>query len=256
VSLLFSALSYLDLGEASLMFKSFILSAILIQFCISHTAAEPATMVFLNGVPSPVYFNDGDSFRVLAGPLAGSKARLAGYNTLESYGPVHQWGDWDAQELSNIATMSTMRARKGVWHCSTPNMAKDGYGRILWNCPDLAEELIRLGYAHTMTVTAEPALKRYVDAQQEAIKAKRGMWAHGVPDFLMTSLHSMDENSGYSSTYNRTVSTADGHSVKWKHTDNYSECQNVCIPDSTVPSCMTYVDFRRRYGTTKAACLK
>ncbi len=236
--------------------KRLILATLLLLFFSSEVVAEPATMVYLNGAPTPVYFNDGDSFRVLSGPLAGTKARLAGYNTLESYGPVHRWGSWDAQELSNIATMSTIRARKGVWRCSTPDMRKDGYGRILWNCPDLAVELIRLGYAHAMTVTADPAHELYLKAQREAITHKRGMWAHGVPKFVMTSLHSMSEDGGRAYTYNRTVSTADGHSVKWKHTETYTECQDICMPDSEIPSCMVYVDFRRRYGSTKAACLK
>ena len=76
------------------------------SFFLSLTAvAEPASQVFLNGVPTPVFFNDGDSFRILEGPLKGTKARLAGFNTLESYGPVHQWGGWHAKELYAIAKM-------------------------------------------------------------------------------------------------------------------------------------------------------
>lgn len=62
-------------------------------------AAESQTKIILNGKPVPVHFNDGDSFRVLAGEFKDAKARLFGYNTLESYGAVHQWGTWDAHEL-------------------------------------------------------------------------------------------------------------------------------------------------------------
>jgi hypothetical protein len=53
------------------------------------------------------------------------------------------------------------------------------------------------------------------------------MWAHGVPDYVLTSTHSNDE--GYEgTTYNRLVSTRDGHSKKWYHKDNYKECDVVC----------------------------
>ena len=38
-------------------------------------ASDDAMQSFVNGVPTPVFFNDGDSFRVLAGPLAGTTAR-------------------------------------------------------------------------------------------------------------------------------------------------------------------------------------
>ena len=50
------------------------------------------TRVFLNGAPAPVYFNDGDTFRVLGGRFSGMRARLAGFNTLESYGNVPRVG--------------------------------------------------------------------------------------------------------------------------------------------------------------------
>ena len=99
--------------------------------------AVPASKVFLNGVPTPVFFNDGDSFRVLSGPLAGTRARLQGFNTLESYGRCHQWGDWTRRELGHYATLGTLNAQRGVWNC-TSDMKKDFYGRILWNCKDLA----------------------------------------------------------------------------------------------------------------------
>ena len=44
-----------------------------LMLCVGASAqAEVATRVFLNGSVTPVYFNDGDSFRVLAGPLKGT----------------------------------------------------------------------------------------------------------------------------------------------------------------------------------------
>lgn len=198
----------------------------LATFGTSQVAAEPATKVFLNGTPSPVYFNDGDSFRVLGGALEGSKARLSGFNTLESYGAVHQWGTWTAHELYRNAKQGTLNARRGVWHC-TSDMQRDGYGRLLWWCPDLAYDQVRKGFAHVMSVTEEPGHPKLIAAQHEAQRERRGMWAHGVPEYIVTSTHSSDE--GYEGkTYNRLVSTRDGHSRKWYHNDVYKECQSVC----------------------------
>jgi len=189
--------------------------------------AEPASKVFLNGVPAPVYFNDGDSFRVLGGPHEGTKARLAGYNTLESYGPVHQWGDWTYKELYAIAKMATYNARDGVWHCES-DLEQDTYGRILWWCEDLAVDQVKKGLAHAMSIDANPAKEVLLEAQREAIANKRGIWAHGVPDYVLTSLHSVEEATEGRKTYNRLVSSTDGSSIKWRHETSYPECAEVC----------------------------
>lgn len=202
------------------------------QASIAH--AEPQTTVFLNGTPSPVFFNDGDSFRVISGKYTGSKARLSGFNTLESFGPAHQWGHWTARELYVIAKLGTLNARRGTWNC-TSDLKTDTYGRILWWCPDLAEDQIRKGLAHAMSVTHEPARPELIAAQKEAIAAKRGMWAHGVPDFVLTSLHSGDERPGDEPNYNRLVSSVDGHSKKWEHRDTYAECDVLCYPSAKGP---------------------
>lgn len=188
-------------------------------------AKEPRTKVILNGELVPVTFNDGDSFRVLSGNRA--KARLKGYNTLESYGAVHSWGTWTAKEMYVIAKMATLHARRGIWECESDGKL-DTYGRMLVWCPGLAEELVRLGMAHVLTIDDDPGDPTLVAAQQEAIAAKRGLWSHGVPDFILTSLHSREEDVDGHGTYNRLVSTADGHSVKWRHDDKYDECTNVC----------------------------
>jgi len=216
----------------------------------AQARAEPRSRVALNGVPTPVFFNDGDSFTVLSGPLQGTKARLSGYNTLESFGPVHRWGTWDAHELYIVAKMATLNARRGAWHCES-DLKRDGYGRILWHCPDLAEDQIRKGLAHAMTVSTDASPPAYVKAQRLAMAEKRGMWAHGIPNFVLTSLHSMDE--GYEGeNYNRLISTQDGHSEKWLHKDVYRECQEVCHEGG---ACMVYVAFDKRYGAHRAACL-
>jgi hypothetical protein len=200
--------------------------------------------VFLNGVPSPVFFNDGDSFRVLDGKYKDSRARLAGYNTLESYGNVHKWGGWTFEELYVNAKQGTLNARNGpcwdnkthrpkpgctkAWHC-TSELKKDYYGRYLWSCKDLALDQIRRGFAHVMSVKG-PGISVLVAAQKEAIAKKVGMWSRGVPEFIITSIHSFDEpySKEKGSAYNRLVSTGDGHSQKWLHLTAYPECTIVC----------------------------
>ena len=215
--------------------------------------AKPTSRVFLNGRPTPVFFNDGDSFAVLEGPLKGTKARLAGFNTLESFGPVHKWGGWAPSELYVVAKEGALNARRGEWHCDS-DLKRDGYGRILWICQDLIEDDIRKGLAHAYSVDEKPADEKLLALQRLAQAEKRGIWAKGVPPFLLTSTHSADEGgAGPEGTYNRLISTVDGHTEKWKHNDVYKECQEVCHPSG---ACMIYIAFDRRFGPNRAACLK
>lgn len=197
--------------------------------------AIPATRVFLNGRPSPVYFNDGDSFRVLAGPLQGTRARLAGFNTLETFGGVHRWGTWTPKELFWNAKKATLNGQRGVWHCESKDMKRDTYGRILWHCTDLGVDQVRQGLAHAMSVNYMPARPPFMAAQLDAIKHKRGMWAHGVPEYILTSIHSKGEGGGRDGkTYNRLVSSRDGHSAKWEHNVHYKKCEWVCSKERRV----------------------
>jgi len=217
------------------------LASSLLVLCMLATALVPTgdaradakTIVLVNGKPMPVFFNDGDSFRVLAGALAGTKARLAGYNTLESYGPVHSWGDASPKEMYVIAKMATLLGRRGVWSC-TSDMTTDTYGRALLHCPELSEEMIRKGFAHAMTVTADPAAEPLLVAQREAIAAGRGIWSQGTPEWVLTSLHSVEERPDKPTAYNRLVSSIDGHSEKWRHTRHYKECDKECIHDAII----------------------
>ena len=64
--------------------------------------------------------------------------------------------------------------------------------------------------------------------QQDAIRHRRGMWAHGVPDYVMTSIHSADENVGREWHYNRLVSTRDAHSESMRHQNTYEVCSWIC----------------------------
>ncbi len=198
-------------------------------FGVRLARAEIASTVYLNGVASPVYFNDGDSFRVLDGDMSGTKARLAGYNTLETHGPVHQWGGWNAKELYAIAKMATLNARRGTWHCES-DLSRDGYGRILWFCLDLARDQILHGFAHAMAVGKDVGHPVLLEAQREAMLARRGIWAKGTPTLMMTSNHSIAESTGEAmgENYNRLVSVVDGHSEKMVHENRYGECENVC----------------------------
>jgi endonuclease YncB( thermonuclease family) len=205
--------------------RTIVLLGCLLSASTAH--AEASAMVYINGKLSPVYFNDGDSFRVLDGPYRDVKARLAGFNTLESHGPVHQWGGWTATELYVIAKMATANGRRGVWHCNTDGKA-DGYGRMLLWCPDLADSQVRGGFAHVMSIGDEPGDPVLLRAQREAMEARRGIWAHGIPPFILTSLHSAEEDVEARGNYNRLVSTADGHSLRWVHMEEYPECSRIC----------------------------
>jgi micrococcal nuclease len=218
-----STLHLVALGAAT----ASLAAALLLGSSDESVAAEARTKVILNGKSVAVHFNDGDSFRLLDGDFEGSKARLSGFNTLESYGPVHQWGDWTAKELYVLAKMGTLNGRRGVWHCETDGKT-DTYGRILVWCPDLAEDQVRKGLAHVLSIDDAPGNDALIDAQNEAIAARRGIWAHGVPEFVLTSLHSEEEDVEGHGTYNRLVSSVDGHSIKWKHEARYSECDKVC----------------------------
>lgn len=213
--------------------RAYLAALALLVLWAPSAQADAKTLVMVNGKSMPVFFNDGDSFRVLEGPRSGMKARLAGFNTLESHGPVHRWGLASTKEMYVVAKMATLFGRRGVWSC-TSDMTTDTYGRALLQCPDLAEAMIRKGFAHAMTVTADPAAPTLMAAQAEAIEKGRGIWSQGAPEWVLTSLHSVDERPDKPTAYNRLVSTRDGHSEKIQHTRRYKECEEVCAYDAVV----------------------
>ncbi|MDH5490471.1 MAG: thermonuclease family protein [Myxococcales bacterium] len=212
------------------LFALFLLALALMVAPSPHASASARTRVFLDGQAIPVYMSDGDTFRILEGPYAGTNSRLAGFNALESYGPVHSWGQWHPYELWINAKMATLSGRRGVWHCTTEG-ERDTYGRLLVHCLDLAVDQIRRGYAHALQIDDTPSAPELLRAQQEAIRARRGMWAHGVPSFVLTSLHSASEDPSRDFHYNRMVSTRDGHSESYRHRETYQECQTVCATE-------------------------
>ncbi|MEM6958159.1 MAG: hypothetical protein AAF411_19955 [Myxococcota bacterium] len=235
----------------------------LFAFVVVANVAEGSralSRVFINNTPSVVHFNDGDSFRVLEGEFAGRGSRLAGFNTLESFGPTHAWGGWHPFELWVNAKSATYNAREGTWHCFTreetdddgnvigPGPAVDTYGRLLLDCPDLAVDQIEKGLAHAMEIDDTSSRPAYLAAQRRAIAGRRGMWAHGVPGFVLTSLHSRSEDPTRDLQYNRMVSTRDGHSEPWSHRDYYPECSWQCADEITADAPRVAAYARRLRG--------
>ncbi len=201
--------------------------ALLACVALAGDASATTTRVFVNGEPVAVFFNDGDSFRMQGGRFAGRQARLGGFNTLESFGPAHQWGEFHPYELYTIAKRATLHARRGTWHCFGDG-EQDTYGRVLLDCPDLGMSLIRYGLAHAMEIDDAPTRPEYMRAQQLAIREQRGMWAKGVPELVLTSAHSQSEDPARDRHYNRLVSSRDGHSEEWAHNETYADCDWVC----------------------------
>ena len=205
----------------------------------------------LNGELMSVRWSDGDSFKFKSGPYEGRGVRLMGYNTLESYGPVHRWGEWTAVELYRIAKSSWRLGASATWDCTTDGSA-DGYGRVLVSCPAAAEHIISEGHATVFAIDEEPS-KELLAAQRRAMKKRVGIWAKGTPLEIITSLHSADEDGDKTVTYNRVVDTRTGEARQAEHKSTYETCQEVCLSGKE-GSCMVYVPFSNRYKN-KAECL-
>jgi micrococcal nuclease len=210
--------------------------------------------VMLDGSRTRVVWNDGDSFRIIRGPKKDVRARLADYNTLESYGPVHFWGGFHGYDLYDIAKKGTKLAKGSVWDCRTTGKG-GGYGREVVHCPDLSREIIRKGYAHLFGVEDKPdpvLLKLQIQAQNERL----GIWARGIPSHIVTSIHSISEKkrdgSERKEAYNRICDTRTGMSRVVKHKINFKTCDAWCYGGS----CMVYAPFKVRYGKDRPRCLR
>ena len=214
----------------------------------------PAPAVVLDGERVEVRWIDGDSLRIRTGVHRGRSARVRGYNSLESYGPVHRWGDWTAEELLAIARSATAAAAAGEWRCTTQG-ARDRYQRLLVDCPDAAAALVRRGLAMAYAVGG-PADARTLAAQEEARRAGAGMWAKGAPRLVVTSLHSLDEaEGGATEVYDRVVEVATGRAREVRHATRYRTCEERCRGEGPDRTCMTYVPFADRYRG-RPACLR
>jgi micrococcal nuclease len=213
-------------------------------------AQEGGSRIVLNGETARVRWSDGDSFRILDGAFANTGVRLSGYNTLESYGPIHRWGEWTAVELYALANQSTEFVRAGTWTCTTGG-ERDHYDRLLVDCPGLTLAMAASGFGHLFAIDT-PAAPDAIAAQAGAQAAHLGIWAKGVPTEIVSSLHSAAE--GGEVIYNRLISTADGSSRQLIHAETYETCQEVCLEEAG--SCLVYVPFEQRYGNTRADCLR
>lgn len=212
----------------------------------------PGTVV-LDGQVTEVRWTDGDSFKVLSGPLKGFGTRLQGYNTLETFGPVHRIGTLGPAELLAIARSSAPLLAGTAWRCTTEGK-RDGYGRALVACPDAAAALVRAGQAVVYAIDArpDPAL---LAVQREAQAARCGLWAGSTPPEIITSLHSAGEKDlKGKAPYDRLVDTRTGQTRQRHHQASYRTCEEVCVGDGPTLSCMVYVPFERRYRD-RPACL-
>jgi len=212
------------------------------------------TTVLLNGERTEVRWSDGDSFRVLSGRHQGRGTRLEGYNTLEAYGPVHRWGDWTPAELYALARSSAGVAGSREWRCTTTGEV-DHYRRLLVDCPDAAEELIRRGHAMAYSIDG-PSDARLQAAQEDARRSGAGMWAKGTPRQVVASLHSVEE-AGLEggAAYDRVVDARTGEARPQRHDERYRVCEEVCRGEGADRSCMTYVPFEIRYRK-RPECLR
>ncbi len=209
--------------------------------------------ILLDGQATEVRWTDGDSFKVESGPLKGFGTRVSGYNTLEAYGPVHRIAGLGPVALEKIATSSAALLAGTTWSCQTEGR-RDGYGRALVACPDAAAALVRAGHAMVYAVDTrpDPAL---LALQREAQSARRGMWAGGVPPEIITSLHSAGEKDLKGKTpYDRLCDTRTGVTRLRNHRSSYRTCEEVCVGEGPLASCMVYVPFERRYND-RPGCL-
>jgi endonuclease YncB( thermonuclease family) len=209
------------------------------------TLAEPNGSVMLDGVKTAVHWDDGDTFLV---PSTRLKARLDGYNTLESYGAVHRFGPGE-KALFGISKRATELARSQAWRCEIQE-GSGGYGRKRVDCPDLRKAMLEQGLAHVFAIgdDAEPA---DLEAQRVGIEARVGMWVEGAPKGIVTSAHSLDEKPGQQETYNRVMNLETGAAPKVMHKNVYAACDWVCVDDA----CLLYVPYTQRYGPNRASCL-
>jgi micrococcal nuclease len=217
-------------------------------------ARGAAGALTLDGARVGVRWTDGDTFKVVDGPFRGVRGRVIGFNTLETWGPVHRWGRWAPEELLAIARGAGPRAAAGTWSCRRLS-GQDRYGRLKVACPELARALVTAGEAHVfaMDEAADPAL---VAAQRDAQRRGAGMWAKGVPALVVTSAHSADEDDlGRRGAYDRVADTRTGTTRALPHARRYGACEEVCAGEGTGRSCFVYVPPERRYRD-RPACLR
>jgi micrococcal nuclease len=211
--------------------------------------------IVLDGVEVPVVWSDGDTFRPKG---AKHPARVSGYNTLETYGAVHRWGGWDPAALEALANRATVVASSRTRTCHSLGKP-DSYGRTLVDCPDAAADLLGQGLAMVFAVAPETPDAKLLAVQAAAQRARRGIWADGVPELILTSVHSADEPTARPGphgprAYNRVVDPKTGMTEMREHDRVLATCENVCEVSGKTKTCLVYVPFEHRYKN-KPPCL-
>jgi endonuclease YncB( thermonuclease family) len=231
-------------------------AALALLLAASPAAAGPPRgargEVVLDGERVAVRWSDGDSFRVGGGRWKGRRARLAGVNALETFGPVHRFARAAPEDLLAIARSSAALAASEAWACAATGAA-DGYGRLLVSCPGAALALVSRGHAMVYAVDGAAAAG-LLAAQREAQRRGEGMWRWGVPRSILASVHSADEPRLAAGAYDRVVDMATGEAHLRPHGRRYAACEEVCAGDGGERSCMRYVPFERRYRD-RPSCL-
>jgi hypothetical protein len=103
--------------------------------------------------------------------------------------------------------------------------------------------MVLTGVGLAYAVRGRPPPK-VLDAMHQAQRARRGVWAKGVPGTILIALHSRGEDTEgqFHTAANRVLNTATGEATLLKHRDTYRVCEEVCDGDS----CMVYVPFELR----------
>lgn len=217
-------------------------------------AARAEGVVRLAGEDVKVRWTDGDTFRILSGGLRGLRARLGGVNTLEAFGPVHRIGAAGGATLLAVAKRSAAVAAAAGGPCEP--RGTDRLGRLLVDCPQVAEALVRTGHAMVFAVEA-PADPHLLALQSRAQRQRLGIWIGGAPRLVPTGVHSTGEPGlGPRGAYDRVVDTRTGIAAARPHARTYATCEEVCLGEGPGErACMTYVPYGRWYRD-KPACIR
>ncbi len=226
-----------------------LLLLLVLVLCQAGSPGGVEAAIVVGGRTVQVVWEDGDTLTFLTGPRKGRPARLMGYNTLESYGPVHRWGEWTPDELWELALGAARAAADQTWSCSLGH-GKDTYGRLLLDCPEARRRLIQDGWAHVFAY-AEPADPADMKAQRAARAEGRGIWAKGTPETLVTSVNA--EEGG--KVFLRVVSCRTGETRAEHQREDYDVCEEICHGPAISGSCMLYVPYGLRYEN-RPECLQ
>lgn len=212
---------------------------------------EPGSpgQITLNGKLHQVTWSDGDTLTIDSGRRKGKTARLVGYNTLESYGPVHRWGEWTRPELEKLATQGRLEAAERRWDCQLKGK-KDTYGRLLLDCPDARRQLIERGLAHIFAYDSEPDPDD-LEAQRHARVERLGIWEKGRPEHIVTNVAADDEGR----VFLRIVNTRTGKTERKHQREDYEPCDEICHGPEVSGSCMLFIPYEQRYEK-QPACIK